>query len=377
MRINRPLLHKAIDHTKESIASVIPDYRVDVDKDYITIGDNPMVQAFKFILNNPIINALAPFNPISILSDAMGQEFGDDIHFPSGKSITDIFDRIIPKLMEEEFTNMIGLFEDISQKITDMLSGKLSPSDTAQQLLADTLWTVIDAMAALFAAVVDIFGDLLVALQELCTGVWKIPHLTELWKDFSEGQELTILNMVSMVVAVIMNVYSLTKHGKLPFHGMSNLADGLKFADADIDMSQFLGLESPIEVRPIDDAPIYMVSHHLEGEKHDGVHINVQPTDSILADMMVNEEPTADNDTAKVHAKDQVFTNTDDTPYETSFLITGGAAMSATSTAGMTEDQKVRFAITKSFTIQILDCNLTYLCRRSWKYTKEKTAFST
>jgi hypothetical protein len=250
MTVNRPVLKKALDVTRDSISNVVKDNRINIDDNFAKTPDNPAVQALGFIFNNPVINALAPFNPISILSDAAEQELGDELQFPTSPSLIHIFTTIVPNLIHDELENIIRLFNDIYVKINAMVEGTVTPSDTMEALVVDTLWTVIDAIYELFATFIDIFADVLTACGELFTGVWKIPRLTELWKDFSEGQEFTVLNMMTLPLAMVLNLYSLSVHGKLPFDEHPNLEDELKFTDAELNISNFWGVEDTVDIQP-------------------------------------------------------------------------------------------------------------------------------
>ena len=237
--INKPVFVALLDVVQQRAAKYIKDTRPPVDDAFNTAGNQIVSTALDFLFNNPVLNFIMRYNPISILLEAAWDALDDTIKVPSMKSLEDIWQRILPKLAKDEFSIIIQLVDDIMIKVKAFLNGDISLSGLFLNLLGDTFWTVFDALKAIILAAIDMVPDLIGAFEELITGVWKFPLITSLWEDFT-GEEFTLLKFVTFLVAQGMNLYYLIKQDELPFPEGTNGAAYVNYADHELDMSFLL-----------------------------------------------------------------------------------------------------------------------------------------
>ena len=277
--LNKPVFLALIDLVQQRAAKFIKDTRPPVDDAFNTAGNRVLSTALDFLFNNPVLNFIMRYNPISILLEAAWEVLSDMIQVPSMKSLEDIWQRILPKLAKDEFSIIIQLVDDILIKFKAFVNGDISLSELLLDLLGDTFWTIFDALKAIILAAIDMVPDLIGALKELITGVWKFPFVTALWKAFT-GEEFTLLNFITLLLAQGMNLYYLIKHDELPFAKNTDGAAFVDYSDQELDMSFLLPGRSRKSQRESEMAHFKGVNgvNSIKGRKSSGIQSHISDT---------------------------------------------------------------------------------------------------
>ena len=236
---NEAVFLALIEEARQKTAPYIKDTRPPVGDAFNIAANQAVSTALDFLFNNPILNYLMRNNPVMILLEAASEELDEYIQIPSIRSLDNIWARVLPKLAKDVFTNLVRLVDDILIKFKGVLNGDLTLSELCGELLGDAFWTLFDALKAIVVAVIEIVIDVIAAGEELLTGKWKFPLITDLWTEFT-GQEFTLLNVATLFIAQGMNLWYLTHYNRLPFDKDTNGAALVAYTNKEMDLSFLL-----------------------------------------------------------------------------------------------------------------------------------------
>ncbi|KAI1178509.1 hypothetical protein F4777DRAFT_537964 [Nemania sp. FL0916] len=203
---NRSSLHMAAEKLAEQGRKVIKDTRPAVNANEKAPKDNPIIK----IINNPIIQALLKFNPISWILEAISEEldFGElGVSVPDFSPLLSIVLEVIPDLVMKELANLSRFFDDFVSKCSKVrgLDDRTGVVDTLLEIMGSVFWTLFDALKHIVFAIYDIAGDIFKQLKLLMEMPIKIPYLSKMFKD-ETGLEFSFLNVASYIMAFILSM---------------------------------------------------------------------------------------------------------------------------------------------------------------------------
>jgi hypothetical protein len=135
-----------------------------------------------WLFDNPVMTMLQKLNPLSILTEAATEAFGDDLKVPDIWPLVSAFTDAIPNLLSTEFANVMRLVEDFGSKFEQFVKDPSSAGQLAKDLLGDVLWTLIDAITAVIDAVMEILSGVISAGINIVSQTWKIPFVTSIYE---------------------------------------------------------------------------------------------------------------------------------------------------------------------------------------------------
>lgn len=214
--INRPVVKDSLEGVRDLVSHFIKDNRVPVDAPGKPRQPNPLFRALGWLLNNPIIQFLMKYNPITWLMSEIGEIVGDEVQLPDLTPLVQIVADVLPGLLLEQVDVFSRLGESLVALLQRLVTREIDFGTALKELLGDLFWTVFDGVENMVLAVFDIAGKFFAAAKNILTQPIKLPIVTALWTALT-GQELTIMNVLTLVPAFALNAYSLASCGRLPF----------------------------------------------------------------------------------------------------------------------------------------------------------------
>jgi hypothetical protein len=239
MQQNRGTLVKGIAKVEKETKQYIADTRS--PKNVAAQSDGGGFASL--LMNNPITEILLKFNPLSWLMEAIGEELGDIVQIPSlPESLAKVSDQI-GSLVQNAFSGITAIFQDLVNKLGDLMNDKSTASDIVLQFVQNTFWTIWDQIASLIVSVWDILTNAIEGMAELMAATtWKIPFITTLFTKIAK-QEFSLLNALTFGGAAVLNIVFQASTGRLPFDVLPTAASLFKDWDTtSLDMSPMLGL---------------------------------------------------------------------------------------------------------------------------------------
>jgi len=160
------------------------------------------------IMNNPVIKALLKFNPLSWIlegaQEGITETFGQ-VKIPSVQPIIEAWTEFLANAITDSAELVTGLFGDIYGEIQNVLKDPSSVLDVLLRILSDIFYTAFDGVKGLVLGAFDAFIKSLRGLNDLLTGTWKLPGLTDEWEDFA-GQEFSLIGCGTYILSLFLNI---------------------------------------------------------------------------------------------------------------------------------------------------------------------------
>jgi hypothetical protein len=233
MKVNKQAIRAGFDLARDTIDDYIKDERP-------TPEAQPGTKSWlSWLLDNPIFKFLMRFNPFSILieaaTEAIAEEFGDTIKFPDLSAIAKIFTQAIPSGVEKQLVNAMRLMESVQSHLGSIRKDPKSSLAQLRGIIADSFWTLFDAIQEFILTVWEIATLVFEQLFELFGGTWKIPGVTSVFERFT-GQEFSFLSVTSFMGATLLNIF-VGDENTLPFDKLGRPDEAInRIADEDLDL---------------------------------------------------------------------------------------------------------------------------------------------
>ena len=169
------------------------------------------------IFNNPIVQTLLSFNPLSWIVDA----FTDGLD-SAGFKMPDLqkFIKRIAKHVgdgaDSLVTALTTVFSNIANSLGDLASDPSRAMSVLGKALQGVFWTLFDTIESLSLNIYHLLVDVFDLIVEFLTGEWEIPGLTDAWVEFT-GQKFTLLGFGTYMCAALLNLGSMLAVSRLPF----------------------------------------------------------------------------------------------------------------------------------------------------------------
>ncbi|KUJ14212.1 uncharacterized protein LY89DRAFT_132544 [Mollisia scopiformis] len=213
MKTNKAAIVEGMDLARDKIDDYIKDKR---PHPKTPDGKKSMLA---WLFDNPIMKFLMRFNPFSILIEAaqgaIAEEFGDEFRIPDFSPLVKIFSETIPKALEAQLANAMRLIDSLMIRLQGFVANPKSILDQISSFLADSFWTIFDAISNLITMFWEVATGVFQQAFELISGVWRIPYVTSIF-EYTTGQEYSFLNVTSFVGAALLNMLVGDKN-RLPF----------------------------------------------------------------------------------------------------------------------------------------------------------------
>ncbi|KAK1705737.1 hypothetical protein BDP67DRAFT_583001 [Colletotrichum lupini] len=211
----QPVIVQMFDTIKSQLEQWIPDTR-EVPPN--TGETNFFTKLIGFIFDNPIVKLLGQFNPLGWVMKQADDIFGDVIQLPDLSGLIGVIMAAVGKTFDEEVTNIVKLLSDVMQKFTSVFNGKTTAFTAIGQLLGDAFWTLLDAVKIIITNVVEVIPSIMAEFWKVLTSPIKLPIISTLWEAFvGSDTPLSFLNALTIIPSWVLNIYSGTVFGKMPF----------------------------------------------------------------------------------------------------------------------------------------------------------------
>lgn len=165
----------------------------------------------RLLFNNPIINAVLKFNPLSWAMDVFAEEadsLGIEIKIPAFPSVAlDKFSSILANWFEKAGGQLLSMLTDLANNLASIV-GNFSPdaiTGALKDMFGRIVGFIIDSVGELLHSILELLSAILEATEQAVSGTWKIPILTKMWEVFAD-QEFSILNFATFFIAHVMNI---------------------------------------------------------------------------------------------------------------------------------------------------------------------------
>ena len=210
----QPFIVHIFDNIKAQLEQWIPDSREAPS----TGESNFLTKLIGFIFDNPIVRLLGQFNPLGWVLKQAGDIFGDEFQLPDLSGLFGVVIAALGKTFNEESKNIVRLLTDFMKKFTAVFDGKTNVFTAIGQLLGDAFWTLFDAIRIIVTNVVEVIPKIVSEFWKVLTSPIKLPIISTLWEVFlGSDTPLTFLNALTIIPSWVLNIYSGTKYGKMPF----------------------------------------------------------------------------------------------------------------------------------------------------------------
>lgn len=155
------------------------------------------------LMNNPIISILLDLNPLAWIAEAVLEEAGESIKFPT-MSLGDehsIFESMT-RVLGQVWDALQDLMGDVVSSVVDDPSSLL---DKIMARLQKFIWMLFDELKKIGTDIVTFLSQGLDALTNFLKEEWHIPLLTDVWEDLTDCK-FSILNFFTYVAAQLMNL---------------------------------------------------------------------------------------------------------------------------------------------------------------------------
>ncbi|KAL8823007.1 MAG: hypothetical protein Q9191_006270, partial [Dirinaria sp. TL-2023a] len=177
-----------------------------------------------WLFDNPIINFITKFNPLSIVTEAFtesfSEEFGDDFKFPDLGQFAQRAAEALSKVFRKEIEVLLDLFTRLWRRIEDIARDPAKVLENLKFAFQDIAHALFDTVENVVKGVWEFVTEMFGLVVTFIEGVWKIPLLTDFFEWFTD-QEFSILNTVTYVAVRIFGLIV----------GEDNVAKYLDFED--------------------------------------------------------------------------------------------------------------------------------------------------
>lgn len=214
--VNRPVIEETIQIARSVLSDYIKDTRVPLNAPGKPKKPNPIIKLLGWLFNNPILQFIMKYNPITWLMGEVADIIGEDVRLPDISSLASIFTDILPNLAGDQLDLITQFGKSLMDVLQRLLSREIDFGTALKELLGDVFWSIFDSLTGVAMALFDAAGKFFAALFNVFTQEIKIPLITDLWTALTD-QPFTIMNVLTLVPAFALNTYYLAKYNKLPF----------------------------------------------------------------------------------------------------------------------------------------------------------------
>ncbi|KAM5380095.1 hypothetical protein ACJZ2D_003742 [Fusarium nematophilum] len=230
-------------HNKYRLADWMDDIE-EKCKEYLPDARTPRIEKkepgpISKIMNNPVVKSLMKFNPLAWIlegaTEGLAEGLGDEgskveLRIPSLQPAIEAFARILGRTVEEATSLVWACLKDVFGEIQTLYNDPSKLLETILRIASDVFYTAFDTIKTLVLAICDAVVAAFKYMKEFLNDVWKVPGLTDIWEDFTDGQEFTLLNLGTYCMALVINIGHIMfgDDRELPFDGIPAInVDGI------------------------------------------------------------------------------------------------------------------------------------------------------